>query len=89
MSGSPLSTHLNSCFLCVFSFPPFSCVPIRLRIILQGCLELGCAPEGVSWQIDVTPVDFAARAMVHVAVEQPVKSLGHVGEKHILSTGTS
>lgn len=46
----------------------------------QGCLELGCVPEGegVSWQIDVTPVDFAAQAMVHVAVEQPTKSLGHV-----------
>lgn len=35
-------------------------------------------PQGVSWEIDVTPVDFAARAMVHVAVEQPAKSLGHV-----------
>lgn len=43
-------------------------------------MELGCVPEGegVSWQIDMTPVDFAAQAMVHVAVEQPTKSLGHV-----------
>lgn len=36
-------------------------------------------PEGVAWQIDVTPVDFAARAMVHLAVEQPQKGLGKVG----------
>lgn len=44
----------------------------------QGCLDLGCVPEGVAWQIDVTPVDFAARAIVHVAVDQPSKGLGHV-----------
>lgn len=47
---------------------------------MQGCLELGCVPEGVSWEIDVTPVDFAARAIVHVAVDQPQKGLGNVSE---------
>ena len=41
-------------------------------------MELGCVPEGVSWQIDVTPVDFAARAIVHVSVDQPSKGLGNV-----------
>ncbi|CAM9998615.1 unnamed protein product [Ectocarpus fasciculatus] len=49
-----------------------------IYMLLQGCLDLGCVPEGVAWQIDVTPVDFAARAMVHVAVDQPSKGLGHV-----------
>ncbi|CAM9965248.1 unnamed protein product [Ectocarpus sp. 12 AP-2014] len=56
-----------------------------IYMLLQGCLDLGCVPEGVAWQIDVTPVDFAARAIVHVAVDQPSKGLGHV--LHIQNRG--
>ncbi|CAM9709754.1 unnamed protein product, partial [Ectocarpus sp. 12 AP-2014] len=56
-----------------------------IYMLLQGCLDLGCVPEGVAWQIDVTPVDFAARAIVHVAVDQPSKGLGQV--LHIQNPG--
>lgn len=57
----------------------------------QGCLELACVPDDVPWMIDVTPVDFAARAIVHLAVDQPSKSLGHVREfnRHSFSSSTA
>lgn len=49
-----------------------------IYMLLQGCLELGCVPEGVAWKLDLTPVDFAARAVVQVTVHQPQKALGKV-----------
>ncbi len=40
-----------------------------LQLFMQGLISLGCYPEG-DWshlEMDVTPVDFAARAIVHIA----------------------
>ncbi|CAM9337931.1 unnamed protein product [Choristocarpus tenellus] len=56
-----------------------------IYILLQGCLEVGCVPDNSTWKADMTPVDFAARAMVHIAVEHPVKGLGKV--VHIQNPG--
>jgi thioester reductase-like protein len=58
-----------------------------VRMLLQGCLVLGCVPRGEGterWNIDLTPVDFAARAIVE-CVKRPQRSLGrtlHVQSPH-------
>ena len=47
-------------------------------LLLAGCARLGCAPNDAPWRFDVTPVDFAARALVQLAVKTPVEGVGRV-----------
>lgn len=45
-------------------------------LLLRGCWELGAVPPRADWGFDLTPVDFAARAIVHLAALHPVTALG-------------
>lgn len=65
---------------CIFKYNSHVHVGVLFadELVSQGCLELGCVPEGVAWKLDLTPVDFAARAVVQVTVHQPQKALGKV-----------
>ena len=46
-------------------------------LLLEGMIESGCAPVvGTNYALDLTPVDFAARAVVHLTVDAPQKALG-------------
>eukprot|EP00899_Mesostigma_viride_P018306 jgi/Mesvir1/26477/Mv16147-RA.1 len=52
-----------------------------IRLMIEGCITMGMAPAAdastSSWRLDLTPVDFAAAAIVHL-IEHPVKSMGRV-----------
>ena len=46
-------------------------------LLLQGILATGCAPLlGTEYCLDLTPVDYAAKAVVHLAVQAPQKAIG-------------
>ncbi|KAI9922258.1 hypothetical protein PsorP6_002080 [Peronosclerospora sorghi] len=45
-------------------------------LLLKGCVNLGSVPDRSDWFFDMTPVDYAARAIVHFAASRPVESLG-------------
>uniref|UniRef100_K3WR86 Carrier domain-containing protein n=1 Tax=Globisporangium ultimum (strain ATCC 200006 / CBS 805.95 / DAOM BR144) TaxID=431595 RepID=K3WR86_GLOUD len=47
-----------------------------IYLLLKGCWEIGAVPSRPDWRFDMTPVDFAARAIVHFAALHPVTSLG-------------
>jgi len=36
-------------------------------LVLQGCIEIGAAPKVDGWIMEMTPVDFAAKAIVKLA----------------------
>jgi thioester reductase-like protein len=36
-------------------------------LVLQGCIEIGAAPQVDGWITEMTPVDFAAKAIVQLA----------------------
>ncbi|KAI9914279.1 hypothetical protein PsorP6_007075 [Peronosclerospora sorghi] len=43
---------------------------------LPGCVNLGSVPDRSDWFFDMTPVDYASRAIVHFAASRPVEALG-------------
>ncbi|KAI9906387.1 hypothetical protein PsorP6_003375 [Peronosclerospora sorghi] len=45
-------------------------------LLLKGCVNLGSVPDRSDWFFDMTPVDYAARAIVHFAASRPVEALG-------------
>jgi amino acid adenylation domain-containing protein/thioester reductase-like protein len=46
-------------------------------LLLQGMIAAKCAPiVDTKYALDLTPVDFAARAVVHLAVHAPQKAMG-------------
>jgi amino acid adenylation domain-containing protein/thioester reductase-like protein len=48
-------------------------------LFIKGMLELQCAPDldqGESYALDLTPVDFAAKAVVQLAVQTPSRAIG-------------
>lgn len=49
-----------------------------IYLLLKGCVALGAVPVSgdVDWRFDMTPVDFAARAIVQLAVVHPKDALG-------------
>lgn len=47
-----------------------------IYLLLRGCWAVGAVPPRSDWRFDLTPVDFAARAIVHFAALHPVTSLG-------------
>lgn len=49
-----------------------------IYLLLKGCAELGAVPasEKDDWRFDLTPVDFAARAIVNVTALHPREALG-------------
>ncbi|CAM9615782.1 unnamed protein product [Chrysoparadoxa australica] len=58
-----------------------------IYLILKACLEVKAAPRDVNWVVDLTPVDYAAAAIVETAVLQPTKVLGrafHLQNPHPL-----
>lgn len=56
-------------------------------LLLRGCWALGTLPPRSDWGFDLTPVDFAARAIVHLAALHPVTALGQT--LHIQSPATA
>ncbi|CAM9749249.1 unnamed protein product, partial [Discosporangium mesarthrocarpum] len=70
MSPSSLTGHWNK--------SDFMYILLEARSHKSPCSLLGCVPEDLNWQMDMTPVNFAARAIVHVTVEMPRKALGKV-----------
>ncbi|CAH0520661.1 unnamed protein product [Peronospora belbahrii] len=47
-----------------------------IYLLLKGCVSLGAVPDRSDWYFDMTPVDYAARAIVHFAACRPVEALG-------------
>lgn len=49
-----------------------------IYLLLKGCAELGAVPtrEKDDWRFDLTPVDFAARAIVNLSALHPKEALG-------------
>ncbi|CAH0487502.1 unnamed protein product [Peronospora farinosa] len=47
-----------------------------IYLLLKGCVSLGAVPDRSDWYFDMTPVDYAARAIVHFAALRPVEALG-------------
>ncbi|KAG2525442.1 hypothetical protein JM18_004141 [Phytophthora kernoviae] len=47
-----------------------------IYLLLKGCATLGSVPARSDWYFDMTPVDYAAHAIVHFAALHPVESLG-------------
>lgn len=49
-----------------------------IYLLLKGCAELGAVPtrEKDDWRFDLTPVDFAAQAIVYLSALHPKESLG-------------
>ncbi|KAE9044072.1 Linear gramicidin synthase subunit D [Phytophthora rubi] len=47
-----------------------------IYLLLKGCASLGTVPARSDWYFDMTPVDYAARAIVHFAALRPVEALG-------------
>ncbi|KAI9895416.1 hypothetical protein PsorP6_018993 [Peronosclerospora sorghi] len=45
-------------------------------LLLKGCVNLGSVPDRSDWFFDMTPLDYAARAIVHFAASRPVEALG-------------
>jgi thioester reductase-like protein len=48
-------------------------------LFIKGMLELQCAPDldkGSAYALDLTPVDFAAKAVVQLAVQTPSRAIG-------------
>ncbi|KAL4151539.1 hypothetical protein PRNP1_008481 [Phytophthora ramorum] len=45
-------------------------------LLLKGCSHLGAVPARSDWYFDMTPVDYASRAIVHFAALRPVEALG-------------
>ncbi|KAI9911262.1 hypothetical protein PsorP6_009448 [Peronosclerospora sorghi] len=42
----------------------------------RGCVNLGSVPDRSDWFFDMTPVDYAARSIVHFSASRPVEALG-------------
>ena len=47
-----------------------------IYLLLRGCMSLGAVPDRADWYFDMTPVDYAARAIVHFAACRPIEALG-------------
>lgn len=47
-----------------------------IYLLLRGCWTVGAVPARSDWFFDLTPVNFAAQAIVYVAALHPVASLG-------------
>lgn len=47
-----------------------------IYLLLKGCASLGAVPARSDWFFDMTPVDYAARAIVHFTALHPVEALG-------------
>jgi thioester reductase-like protein len=47
-----------------------------IYLLLKGCAALGAVPARSDWFFDMTPVDYAAHAIVHFAALHPVEALG-------------
>ncbi|KAG2790604.1 hypothetical protein JG687_00004226 [Phytophthora cactorum] len=47
-----------------------------IYLLLKGCASLGAVPARSDWYFDMTPVDYAAHAIVHFAALHPVEALG-------------
>ncbi|DAZ98711.1 TPA: hypothetical protein N0F65_006743 [Lagenidium giganteum] len=47
-----------------------------MYLLLKGCWEVGSVPDRADWFFDMTPVDFAAKTIVHFAALYPVHCLG-------------
>lgn len=46
-------------------------------LLIQGMISTGCAPTvDTNYCLDLTPVDYAAKAVVHLAVQAPQKAIG-------------
>lgn len=45
-------------------------------LLINGCIELGMIPTDAGWSFDVTPVDFAAAALVELAINGPANVVG-------------
>lgn len=61
-----------------------------IYLLLKGCWEIGAVPSRPDWRFDMTPVDFAAQAIVHFAALHPVTSLGqtlHIQNAAVPVTG--
>jgi thioester reductase-like protein len=53
-----------------------------LTALVRGCVQMGAAPD-LDWQLDGVPVDWAARAIVHLSnAEGPVFHLAHRRPRH-------
>jgi thioester reductase-like protein len=53
-----------------------------LTALVRGCVQMGTAPD-LDWQLDGVPVDWAARAIVHLsAATGPVFHLAHPRPRH-------
>jgi amino acid adenylation domain-containing protein len=63
----------------------------QLSLVIAGLARLGCAPrERVGLRFDVTPVDYAALALAHLARVGPPPAPGAVSTYHLASaTGAS
>ncbi|KAI9919938.1 hypothetical protein PsorP6_016072 [Peronosclerospora sorghi] len=53
----------------------YACEACPLHIN-RGCVNLGSVPDRSDWFFDMTPVDYAARAIVHFVASRPVEALG-------------
>eukprot|EP01135_Chromosphaera_perkinsii_P002594 Nk52_evm110s224 gene=Nk52_evmTU110s224 len=47
-------------------------------LLIAGCVLMEAVPIDVTWKFDLTPVDFAARAIVYLCGLHPIKCLGQV-----------
>ncbi|OWZ05826.1 L-aminoadipate-semialdehyde dehydrogenase large subunit, partial [Phytophthora megakarya] len=47
-----------------------------IYLLLKGCASLGAVPARSDWFFDMTPVDYAARTIVHFAALRPAEALG-------------
>ncbi|TDH73277.1 uncharacterized protein CCR75_005478 [Bremia lactucae] len=47
-----------------------------MYLLLKGCADLNAVPACSDWYFDMTPVDYAARAIVHFTALHPKEALG-------------
>lgn len=53
-----------------------------ITALVRGCVRMGTAPD-LDWKLDCVPVDFAARAIVHLSREPgPIFHIGHQRPRH-------
>ncbi|KAI9910156.1 hypothetical protein PsorP6_010497 [Peronosclerospora sorghi] len=45
-------------------------------LLLKGCVNLGSVPDRFDWFFDMTPVDYAAQAIVHFAASRLSRGTG-------------
>ncbi|KAI9909536.1 hypothetical protein PsorP6_014805 [Peronosclerospora sorghi] len=51
-------------------------VASQCQFCVRGCVNLGSVPDSSDWFFDMTPVYYAARAIVHFSASRPVEALG-------------